>query len=262
MGVHVPEPIVSRADGPDPEQEAILADSVGLALLVVLETLTPAERLAFVLHDVFAVPFDEIAPIVDRTPTATRQLASRARRRVQGTAVGARCRPRPPARGGRGVRRGLARGRLRGRCWRCSTRMSSSGPTSGPRAASSGEVRGAARGRRAGDDSSGDWRPARVAPSSTAPRGPSSSRRIGPTRSSGSPSDRGRSSRSTSWRTRRGWPASTSRCSTPERRAHGARGGSSAVTVSGPLPASGPPRRPGRPRCRCRRCPWRGSPRR
>jgi RNA polymerase sigma-70 factor, ECF subfamily len=85
MGVHLPEPIVSAAAGPDPEQEAILADSVGLALLVVLETLTPAERLAFVLHDVFGVPFDEIAPIVDRTPTAARQLASRARRRVQGT---------------------------------------------------------------------------------------------------------------------------------------------------------------------------------
>ena len=72
------------AVGADPEQEAVMADSVGLALLVVLETLPPAERLAFVLHDVFAVPFDEIAPIVDRTPTATRQLASRARRRVQG----------------------------------------------------------------------------------------------------------------------------------------------------------------------------------
>jgi RNA polymerase sigma-70 factor (ECF subfamily) len=67
----------------DPEQEALLADSVGLALLVVLDTLTPAERLAFVLHDIFAVPFDEIAPIVERSPTATRQLASRARRRVQ-----------------------------------------------------------------------------------------------------------------------------------------------------------------------------------
>ena len=87
MGVRVPEPIVSPADGPNPEQEAILADSVGLALLVVLETLTPAERLAFVLHDVFGVPFDEIAPIVNRTPTAARQLASRARRRVQGSPV-------------------------------------------------------------------------------------------------------------------------------------------------------------------------------
>ena len=73
-----------RAAGGDPEQEALLADSVGLALLVVLETLTPAERLAFVLHDMFAVPFDEIAPIVDRSPAAARQLASRARRRVQG----------------------------------------------------------------------------------------------------------------------------------------------------------------------------------
>jgi RNA polymerase sigma factor (sigma-70 family) len=84
--VHVPEPIVSRADGVDPEHEALLADSVGLALLVVLETLAPAERLAFALHDMFAVPFDEIAPMVARSPTAARQLASRARRRVQGSA--------------------------------------------------------------------------------------------------------------------------------------------------------------------------------
>ena len=80
---HLPEPIVDSADGTDPEHEALLADSVGLALLVVLETLTPAERLAFVLHDIFAVPFDEIAPIVDRSPEAARQLASRARRRVR-----------------------------------------------------------------------------------------------------------------------------------------------------------------------------------
>ena len=82
--VRVPEPIVDRADGIDPEHEALLADSVGLALLVVLETLTPPERLAFVLHDIFAMPFDEIAPIVDRSPEAARQLASRARRRIQG----------------------------------------------------------------------------------------------------------------------------------------------------------------------------------
>jgi RNA polymerase sigma factor (sigma-70 family) len=81
--VHVPEPIVDRVDGTDPEHEALVADSVGLALLVVLETLSPAERLAFVLHDIFAVPFDEIAPVVDRSPEATRQLASRARRRVR-----------------------------------------------------------------------------------------------------------------------------------------------------------------------------------
>ncbi len=88
LDVRMPEPIVDRADGTDPEHEALLADSVGLALLVVLETLNPAERLAFVLHDMFAVPFDEIAPIVDRSPEAARQLASRARRRVQGeTAV-------------------------------------------------------------------------------------------------------------------------------------------------------------------------------
>jgi RNA polymerase sigma-70 factor (ECF subfamily) len=86
LGAHVPEPIVSREDGVDPEHEALLADSVGLALLVVLETLSPPERLAFVLHDMFAVPFDEIAPIVGRSPAAARQLASRARRRVQGTA--------------------------------------------------------------------------------------------------------------------------------------------------------------------------------
>src|SRR5437773_2291600 len=73
------------AGGTDPEHEAVLADSVGLALLVVLDTLPPAERLAFVLHDMFAVPFEEIAPIVGRTPSAARQLASRARRRVQGS---------------------------------------------------------------------------------------------------------------------------------------------------------------------------------
>jgi RNA polymerase sigma factor (sigma-70 family) len=86
LGVHVPEPIVSSADGGDPEQEALLADSVGLALLVVLETLAPPERLAFVLHDMFGMPFDAIAPIVDRSPAAARQLASRARRRVRGAA--------------------------------------------------------------------------------------------------------------------------------------------------------------------------------
>jgi RNA polymerase sigma-70 factor (ECF subfamily) len=84
--VHMPEPIISSEHGVDPEQEALLADSVGLALLVVLETLTPAERLSFVLHDMFAVPFDEIGPMVGRSPTAARQLASRARRRVQGAA--------------------------------------------------------------------------------------------------------------------------------------------------------------------------------
>jgi RNA polymerase sigma factor (sigma-70 family) len=86
LDVHVPDPVVDSADGTDPEHEALLADSVGLALLVVLETLTPAERLAFVLHDMFAVPFEEIATIVDRSPDAARQLASRARRRVRGSA--------------------------------------------------------------------------------------------------------------------------------------------------------------------------------
>ncbi len=87
LGPHLPEPIVSGEDGIDPEHEALLADSVGLALQVVLQTLDPAERLAFVLHDMFAVPFDVIALIVERSPTAARQLASRARRRVQGVAV-------------------------------------------------------------------------------------------------------------------------------------------------------------------------------
>lgn len=82
-GTFVPDPVVSTLDRIDPEQEVLLADSVGLALLVVLETLEPAERLAFVLHDMFAVPFDDIAPVVGRNPAATRQLASRARRRVK-----------------------------------------------------------------------------------------------------------------------------------------------------------------------------------
>jgi RNA polymerase sigma-70 factor (ECF subfamily) len=81
---HMPDPIIDSPNGTDPEHQALLADSVGVALLVVLDTLSPPERLAFVLHDIFAVPFDEIAPIVDRTPSAARQLASRARRRVQG----------------------------------------------------------------------------------------------------------------------------------------------------------------------------------
>ncbi|HEY2602967.1 MAG TPA: RNA polymerase sigma factor SigJ [Thermoleophilaceae bacterium] len=85
VGSWLPEPLVASGDDSDPEQQALLADSVGLALLVVLESLSPAERLAFVLHDMFAVPFEEIAPIVDRSPAAARQLASRARRRVQGT---------------------------------------------------------------------------------------------------------------------------------------------------------------------------------
>jgi len=87
IGVHVPDPVISPADGTNPEDEALLADSVGLALLVVLETLTPAERLAFVLHDMFDLPFDDIAPMVGRSPATARQLASRARRRVRGADV-------------------------------------------------------------------------------------------------------------------------------------------------------------------------------
>ncbi|MER7347773.1 sigma-70 family RNA polymerase sigma factor [Streptomyces aurantiacus] len=90
-GTHVPDPQISPLPGgreaADPEQEALLTDSVGLALLVVLDTLSPAERLAFVLHDMFAVPFEDIAPIVERAPAATRQLASRARRRVRDSAA-------------------------------------------------------------------------------------------------------------------------------------------------------------------------------
>jgi RNA polymerase sigma factor (sigma-70 family) len=83
LDAHLPDPIVDRADGIDPEHEALLADSVGLALLVVLETLSPAERLAYVLHDMFAVPFDEIGAILERSPEAARQLASRGRRRIR-----------------------------------------------------------------------------------------------------------------------------------------------------------------------------------
>jgi RNA polymerase sigma-70 factor (ECF subfamily) len=85
--VHMPDPIVTREGPLDPEHEVLLADSVGLALQIVLDTLPPAERLAFVLHDMFDVPFDEIAAMVGRTSTAARQLASRARRRVQGASV-------------------------------------------------------------------------------------------------------------------------------------------------------------------------------
>ena len=87
LDAHVPDPVITRADEPNPEDQALLADSVGLALQVVLETLTPAERLAFVLHDTFGLPFEEIAPMVDRSPAAARQLASRARRRVRGADV-------------------------------------------------------------------------------------------------------------------------------------------------------------------------------
>lgn len=86
LEARLPDPVVGREDGSDPEQQALMADSVGLALLVVLESLTPAERLAFVLHDMFGLPFEEIAPIVDRTPATAKKLASRARQRVRGAA--------------------------------------------------------------------------------------------------------------------------------------------------------------------------------
>jgi RNA polymerase sigma factor (sigma-70 family) len=87
LDAHLPDPVVHPAGVPQPDEEAVLADSVGLALLVVLDTLTPAERLAFVLHDMFQLPFEEIAPMVGRSPAAARQLASRARRRVRGAAL-------------------------------------------------------------------------------------------------------------------------------------------------------------------------------
>src|SRR5438105_5580678 len=87
LGAHLPDPIISPDGELQPEEEALLADSVGLALLVVLDTLAPTERLAFILHDMFEVPFEEIAPMVGRTPAAARQLASRARRRVKGAHI-------------------------------------------------------------------------------------------------------------------------------------------------------------------------------
>ena len=131
-----------RANGVDPEQEALLADSVGLALLVVLEMLEPAERLAFVLHDMFAVPFDEIAPIVGRTPAATRQLASRARRRVHGAGEPRRRVERESRRHATSTTSGSERWSTPSwpprevaifrACWRSSTRMSSSVQTRWP----------------------------------------------------------------------------------------------------------------------------------
>lgn len=131
LGVHVPEPIISPAHGMDPEHEALLADSVGLALMVVLETLTSAERLAFVLHDMFAVPFDEIAILIERSPAATRQLASRARRRVQGQAPA----PDPDPVHQRAVVDAFfvaARDGDFDALWLCSTRTSCCGPTAAP----------------------------------------------------------------------------------------------------------------------------------
>ena len=106
------------AEGTDPEHEALIADSVGLALLVVLETLGPAERVAFVLHDMFAVSFDEIASITGRSPAAARQLASRARRRVQGPGAGSRSGPGSPAPSRRCVLRRRSEGRFRRACGR------------------------------------------------------------------------------------------------------------------------------------------------
>jgi RNA polymerase sigma factor (sigma-70 family) len=126
----LPDPLIDRADGIDPEHEALLADSVGLALLVVLETLSPPERLAFVLHDIFALPFDEIAPIVDRSPEAARQLASRARRRVRAE----RTVPDADLETQREVIDAFLAASATATSigsWRCSTRMSSCGRISG-----------------------------------------------------------------------------------------------------------------------------------
>ena len=153
LDTHVPDPIVGPEQGGDPEQEALLGDAVGLALFVVLDSLTPAERVSFVLHDVFAVPFDDIAPIVDRTPTATRQLASRARRRVQGAPV-----PDVDLVGPVGRRRRLPRGRPRGRL-----RAVARGPRPGRRAAR--------RRRRGPSEPDGDrpWRAGRRGPGADVP---------------------------------------------------------------------------------------------
>ena len=109
LDVRLPDPVVEFGDGVDPAEQSVLADSVGLALLVVLESLEPAQRLAFVLHDMFAMPFDEIAPMLDAAPAAARQLASRARRRVQGATPSGQTGPRAAARDRRRLaRRGAA----------------------------------------------------------------------------------------------------------------------------------------------------------
>src|SRR6266516_836639 len=201
LGVHVPEPIIDRADGLDPEHEALLADSVGLALLVVLETLSPPERLAFVLHDIFAMPFDEIAPIVDRSPEAARQLASR-----PGGAFRARPPfPTPTSQRSAGSSTPSSPPRARAtsrRCSRCSIPTSCCASTSVPR-----RNRGRCAGR--------GWLPARRSStrgsawtsgprSSTAPPGSSRSGTGSPTRSEASRSAAGRSLRWTSWPTRSG----------------------------------------------------------
>lgn len=124
----VPDPVIRPLATVDPEQEVLQADSVGLALLVVLETLEPAERIAFVLHDMFAVPFDDIAPIVERSSAATRQLASRARRRVRGATPSAE--PDPGRQRGPSTPSSPPPGPATSRhCSRSSTRMSCCGPT-------------------------------------------------------------------------------------------------------------------------------------
>ena len=113
LDVHVPDP-VATATADHPEEHALLADSVGLALLVVLDTLSPAERLAFVLHDIFAVPFEQIGPVMDRSPAAAKQLASRARHRLSRDYCLSRGRSRQAARGGRRLPGRRPRGGLRG----------------------------------------------------------------------------------------------------------------------------------------------------
>ena len=200
-----------RSRGTDPEQEAVLADSVGLALLVVLDTLTPAERLAFVLHDMFAVPFEEIAPMVERSPAAARQLASRARRRVQGPAPA----PDPDlARQRRGRRRVLRRGPRTAtstRWSRCSTPTSCCAPTAAPaRARPHGRAARRAGRRRAGVLGRAEAGPVRP-PGAGQRRGRRGRHdRRAAVRGHGVHRRRtAGSSRSTSWTTRSGWPGST-----------------------------------------------------
>jgi len=195
---------IKAVDGADPEEQAVLADSVGPALLVVLDSLTPAERLAFVLHDMFAVPFEEIAPMVGRSPAATRQLASRARRRVQGSAPA----PGDPALQRRVVGAFLAasRGGDSTRCSRCWTLRWCCDPTPPP------SPRGRRRrsgGRATSRTRSPGGRGPRDRPSSTGPPGWCGPRAGSPGWCSGSPSRAGGSPRSTWWPTPTPWATST-----------------------------------------------------
>ena len=211
----LPEPVVAREGGLDPEQEAMLADSIGLALLVVLETLTPAERLAFVLHDMFSVPFGEIGAIIGRSPDAARQLASRARRRVRGAAPV----PDPDLRRQREVVDAYLAAAREGRFDDLVALLdpdvvlrADGGPGSGrrPSAASSGSR------RRRSPTPRGPTSPSR--PSSTAWRASSSPATGHRPSSRPSPCQAAGSSRWTSWPIRSGWQRSTCRTSASDPR--------------------------------------------